>query len=113
MAPALTITEGASPFLLNLFRKIRTTDRELDQVQTNVAQVLVPISRIEFMDGTILKNVVLTTGTNRIPHNLKRELNGWWLTRQYGAAAVYETSSSNLTLDLNSSADVTVDIQVF
>lgn len=95
------------------FRKIRTDDRELDAVQSNVAASLTPISKVTFLDGAAVIGVELTTGVNRVGHNLKRNVTGWWITRQYAAADIFETGSSNLTLDLDASADVTVDLWVY
>lgn len=75
--------------------------------------MLTPISKVLLLDGTRLKDVVLAIGSNRIEHNLKRPIEGWFITRKNAAADVYETDATSLTLSLTSSAAVTVDIWVY
>lgn len=62
----------------------------------------------------VLKNVVLSTGDNVINHLLSRNQQGWFLADIQGSATIYRSAPFNdLTLTLNSSAGVTVNIGVF
>lgn len=91
--------------------------QELGMMQTQWASVLNPIVANPSLNSIILKNIALIAGANSVPHKLGRKLQGWRLIRLRAAASVHDTQDSNqmpqLTLDLVSSAPVTVDIEVF
>lgn len=99
------------------FTKINTPDRLLNQIQDNIGQIVNPLTAIPLNSGNLLQNVMLISGTTAVNHKLGRALIGWFITRQRGAAAVYDVQDSNstptLTLDLVSSAQVVVDLFVF
>jgi hypothetical protein len=99
------------------FGKVHTANRELNQVQENVARALAPIFGNPIVDGVLLTGVVLASGANVISHTLDRKLVGWIIIRQRALAQVYDTQDSNatpaLTLQLQASAPVTVDLYVF
>lgn len=69
------------------------------------------------LNCVLLKNVSLTTGANIINHRLGRALQGWYPVRIRAAATFFDTQDTNqtptLTLNLNSSAAVVVDLVVF
>jgi hypothetical protein len=96
---------------------IATTDRVINQIQTNVSKVVNPLTTVPLNSGFILESIPLTTGANSVNHLLGRALVGWFIVRQRSAATVYDTQDTNptptLTLNLVSSADVSVDIFVF
>jgi hypothetical protein len=85
--------------------------------QTTWASALNPIIQNPANNSIILKNVVLTAGSNTINHKLGRPLQGWKPTRLRSAATLYDTQDANqtpqLTLVLVASAPVTVDLEVF
>ena len=97
--------------------KIQTTDRVMNQLQDNIANLLEPISDNVLLPGIILKNVALAVGSNTIQHQLGRLLLGWFIVRQRASASIYDTQDTNqsptTTLLLTSSAVVKVDIYVF
>ena len=88
-----------------------------DLAQTQWAQQLNPILSNPTVNNLILKNVVLTAGTNVINHKLSRPLQGWNPTRVRALATIYDLQDTNqtpqLTLVLVSSANVTIDLVVF
>lgn len=94
------------------FRKIRTDDRELDQVQSNIANVLTPISKAKIIDGAYV-DVVLVSGTNRVGHKLNRKPEGWVIGDRDSAADVYRTAWDDRTVDLVSSGDLSCRIWFF
>ena len=62
----------------------------------------------------ILKNVSLVIGNNVINHLLGKVQQGWIITDIQGVSDIYRSAPFNaLTLTLNSSAVVTVNIGVF
>lgn len=85
--------------------------------QNSWARVLNPILIKPQNSSSILQSVSLVTGANVINHKLGQPLQGWNIVRQRAAASIYDEQDSNprpnLTLVLVSSADVSVDIEVF
>lgn len=97
--------------------KVQTTDRVVNQLQDNIANLVEPLSGNPLLSGIILKNVALAAASNTIQHGLGRLLLGWFIVRQRASASIYDTQDTNptptTTLRLTSSAVVTVDIYVF
>lgn len=89
----------------------------LPLMQTQWAQQLDPVVSNQLVNGILLQSVFLSTGANSINHKLGRKLIGWVVTRKRASAEIYDTQDTNsmpqLTLNLNSSAPVTVDIWCF
>lgn len=78
------------------------------------AAELNPVLANPATNPTILKSVVLSTGTNVINHLLGRTQQGWFLVDRQGTGDIYRNGPfNNLTLSLHSSASVTVNIAVF
>lgn len=98
-------------------RRVQSQTRELNQVQYNVAQVLEPLSQQPLAYGNLLKSVVLAVGDNNVNHLLSVPLTGWIVTRKRANSDIFDKQDTNqtpqLTLVLNSSAAVTVDLFVF
>jgi len=92
--------------------------RIINQLQQNIQGSFGPLVGNIQNDSQILENVSLTTGSNIINHRLGRNLKGWKITRMRSQfSSIYDTQDSNpspnLTLLLNSSVNVVVDIEVF
>lgn len=98
-------------------RKVQTTDREVNQLQSNVAEILDPLSSNPVTQGQILSSVALAAGANSINHKLNRTLIGWFLVRKRSVAVIYDQQDTNtqpaVTLALQASVADTVDIYVF
>lgn len=81
------------------------------------AAMLNPILTNPLVSGRAIQNVSLTTGNNVVNHKLGRKLQGWVITGIDGVASIYDTQASNQlsarTLNLVSSADVTISLWVF
>lgn len=95
----------------------QTQDRQLNQFQLSLASALQPITSNPAAAPVFLKNVQLSTGTNRITHLLDRTLQGWVVVRQRASATLYDIQDTNpnqnQTLLLVASAPVSVDLMVF
>lgn len=90
----------------------------MDQMQTLWASILNTFINKPALQVDILKNVSLVSGANIINHKLGRSLQGWYPTRFHGSfAEIYDTQDTNqtpqLTLNLNASANVIIDLVVF
>lgn len=95
----------------------KSDDTSFTLMQTSWANKLNPIIAQPQSSGVLLKQVSLKAGDNTIDHKLGRKLQGWQLVRVRAAATIYDKQDANqlqdLTLVLNSSAPVVVDIFVF
>lgn len=88
------------------------------QLQTKWASIINPLLKNPTNDASLLQNVVMISGNNVINHKLGRKLQGWIPVRYHGVyAQLYDTQDTNqtpqLTLNLNASAPVVVDLLVF
>lgn len=99
------------------FQKLYTGDSDLDRVQAEVAKALDNL-QLDILEGELLESVALVTGqANEVAHKLGRKLTGWQVVRQRADARIWDQQDDNnrpeLTVDLRSSANVTVDLWVF
>lgn len=96
---------------------MQSDSEQLSMMQTRWASIINPVLGNPLVDGAVLKQVALTSGSNVVNHKLGRKLQGWFITRLRAASDIYDTQDSNtipeLTLQLEASADATVDIYVF
>ena len=94
---------------------LQQTDlRDLSLLQTKWKSILDPVISNPMTNMTLLKNIVLTTGTNVINHHLGQMQQGWVIIDIQAAATIYRNAPFNsLTLSLSSSANVTVSLGVF
>lgn len=94
-----------------------TTDTTLSLMQSGWASLLNPLLSNPVNNGILLKSLVIKSGSNVINHKLGRKLQGWIIVRKRASADIYDTQDSNttptLTLSLQSSADVIIDLYVF
>lgn len=94
-----------------------TDDKDFGLMQTRWASEINPLLLSPFLQGRLIQNVSLSTGDNVVNHGLNRKLQGWVLVRQRAAATIYDKQDlnqiPNLTLTLNTSANVSVDLYVF
>ena len=95
----------------------QSDEQPMTLMQTAWASKLNPVLANAITQGLLLKSVVLLAGANQINHKLGRALQGWLIVRSRSLASVYDLQDGNktptLTLSLQSSATVTVDLYVF
>jgi hypothetical protein len=92
--------------------------QDWSMAQNTWATQLNPVISSPLSTPTILKQVHLALGANTVNHKLGQTLQGWFVTRYYGSwAQIYDTQATNqtpqLTLNLNASSAVIVDLVVF
>lgn len=94
--------------------KVRNQDSLFEQDARSVAR---DYNSTPIVNGIMLKDVVLTTGTTRVPHRLGRPFIGWKVVDQNAAGNVYrDTSDTNRLQDalpLKATAAMTVTLWVF
>lgn len=103
---------------LKAFRRIRTDREDVKQLQDAVAASLQQVVNKEILDGRLIEDVALVTGSvQSVDHKLDRELKGYIVVKQSASAIVWDSQGSNdlsaKTLHLNVSANVTVSLWVF
>ena len=91
--------------------------QDLQLMQTSWASQLNPLLSNPMSNASILYGVVLASGDNVINHKLGQKLIGWNIIGRNSAASVYDKQATNstpqLTLVLNASAAVTINLAVF
>jgi hypothetical protein len=88
----------------------------LAQMQITWASQLNPVLSNLLVQGKLLTNIALNSGSNAVSHTLGRTPNGWFLVAPQGPATVYQASyqiNPTYTLTLTSNIAVTTDIWVF
>ena len=103
---------------LRSLKKSSFEDRETAKLQTNMEIWTQQITNVPIIDGVLLRDIELTTGSvNKIEHKLGRKLIGWMIAGQNANAVVWDSQSNNTTpnstVDLNCSANVTINLWVF
>lgn len=91
----------------------QTDNKQLSLMQTAWKLILTPFLRNPVLQGITLSGITLQNGSNTINHLLGRQLQGWIITRQNGAASVYDSGATDLTLTLVSNATITINLYVF
>lgn len=103
--------------VLPKYNVLNVKDPDLATVQRNLVRVLQPIFNTPILGGNLLTQQPLAVGANSINHGLGRNLNGWMIVRKRASADIWDSQDANqtpqLTLALNSSAAVVVDIYCF
>ena len=104
---------------IRLAPNVTVTDKNINDVQNNIAQCLNQITNKDQLDSVIIKNIVLFPGVvNNVSHNLSRTLQGWYVVRTHGSYnQVWDNQdanpSPNLTVWLLTPIQVTVDLLCF
>ncbi len=109
---------GAKTGSLTDFKKVGSTDGELQKVQQNVENAISPIIRKEIIDGVLLRDVCLEPSiSNEVKHSLGRKPLGWTIVRKRADARIWDVQDYNRnptkTLSLAVSHSVKVDIWIF
>lgn len=99
--------------MVEAFKKIQSDDRVQNTLQDHVASVFDDLTSIPLLQGHLLSNVSLTTGSNAINHKLQGKLTGWFLTDIVSPAQIYKASSTVTTLTLVTDADTIISLWVF
>lgn len=88
---------------------------KLDQMQKNVVGAINNINQVPFLNGNLLKDVSVSASQVSIEHKLKRDYQGFFITKINANANVWISSDSeaNLFIKLTASGNCTVDIWVF
>jgi len=98
------------------FKRLHANHPEVAALEANVRDTLEPLLRRELLDGRLIEDAALTTGTgNDLLHKLGRVPKGWIVVKQNAQADVWENANATpaKVLTLQTSANVTVSLWVF
>ena len=100
---------------LKALKQIATKNQELDRVQDNIQTFSEVLTKIPFLDGVLLEDVILTTTEKLINHTLGRKPLGWIIVKKNAAQDIYESGTTLQTrfLSLTAAGTVTVNLWVF
>lgn len=103
---------------LRRFESLAVADRDLTRVQERLQDTLLPVMDASIIDGLLITDQVLASGTTSIiSHKLGRDIVGWIVVGKNAAQHVYDVQSSNDNPDkflyLTAGGTVTVDLWVF
>lgn len=97
--------------------QFNTTDRILAMLQSQWANSLDPVLANPLVQGQLLPNITVATGSNTINHKLSRKLQGYIVVMQSAPATFYDTQATNptpaQTLQLVSSGPAVLTLWVF
>lgn len=100
------------------FYKIISQDSILNRIQDAIGEVLNLIVKKPLVDGELVKEVDLLSGSdNYVNHRLNRPITGWVIVRKDSNANIYESATANALpskhIILVTTANSTVDIWFF
>lgn len=97
------------------FRRLQTSDRDLNLLQDHLKETLDSILACPLLDAQRLSAVSLASGTNTVGHGLGRRYVSWGWLRPSAAATLYEVPSPDPTkfIAIVASAPLVVDLLVF
>lgn len=99
------------------FKKINTSLRELDKVQSNISDYVQPLTNNPMLDGLILTEVDVSTSSTIVNHGLGRDIRGWFIVNKDSNINVWAVSSEQsfpgTQLVLTASGTGIVSIYVF
>jgi hypothetical protein len=97
---------------MRAYKKIRTGEYKIDQVQENISQFVAQFSTNPLLNGILHKEKTINT-TLALEHKLGRIPLGYLIIKKNSNSVIWNGSITSTLLNLESSASVVVDIWVF
>ena len=99
-------------------KTINHDDLNTSFIQDNAKKAIDQLQGKDIIDGLLLKNISLVSGTDKIiQHGLGRQWLGWIPVRKSATCDIFESSTINSALQstiiLRASANVTISLWVF
>lgn len=97
------------------FRKINTPDENLMRVQSAIAEVVDPLTRLPLLNTTLIQNVAIGTSPTAVAHGLNRQPLGFWVVDKTITTDVWRSVSAapGKLLMLQAGTATTISIIVF
>jgi hypothetical protein len=97
---------------LKPFQKINVDDYELNKIQDNTEACLQQFIQQTILQGNLVKNVTLVSGSNKVQHGLARTPILVMIGLPSTQATVWKTAMDEKQLTISTSADTTVSFWV-
>ena len=97
-------------------RKLKSTDRVLNQYQDSSASSIDSIIKTPILDGTLITGIELASGvTTAIEHKLNRTIRGWIIVDKDANCNIFSpnTTLRDKIISLQANANVTISLWVF
>lgn len=100
------------------YKKILTSNQELNRIQDSIANELERLQFLQFFaNGKLIEGVAVGTSNTEITHGLNQEVRGWFLVKQDTDTRVWqpstETPAPKQSFYLRASASCTISIIIF
>lgn len=96
------------------YKKLSSLDPVVKQLQENIEQAINPVLTKEIINGILIKDIVLTTGSvDKVNHKLGRNPIGYIVVKRNANSVIWESAMDSRTISLNCSANVTVTLWIF
>lgn len=97
------------------FKRFVSQNSELTMLQSKLQEFFAPLLANPTLDGTLLTNIQLVAGENKVEHKLQRAALGWIVVSKNATCDIWEPSKdlSKAFITLQSSAPVTISLWVF
>ena len=96
-----------------IFRRLVVKDRDLMDVQSQIASTFNPLLKLSILDYVPIQDVKVTAAGVDVEHLLARKPLGWYVVDNTADARVWRTDWNERSITLRSSADTTISIIVF
>lgn len=94
-------------------KQLNSSDRVVQQMQSNTAEAIQNIEKSHFQDGNLLTSITLVSGQdNQVSHKLARQPQLWVLTDQNTNTTVWRTAWDSTFLTLQCGANCTINLWV-
>lgn len=101
---------------IKAFKRVNTTNPEINRLQESVNNVFKQILDQQILSSNIITNIRLTSSsTTSIDTKLSEPIKGWIIIRKDTNSSIWENRglTNNRTLALECDADVIIDLLVF
>lgn len=89
-----------------------TSMEEISRIISDITEAWNNLARDKFLERRVITTAVFA-GANVIGHALDREVSGYIITKQNAAASFYLVNNTKQTITLYSSANVTIQMEVW
>ncbi len=98
--------------MIPAFRKVKTDQRDVEQLQVNVGQQFAAMRDCPFLSGATI-SAALVSGDNVVNNPLGRTIQGYMVTDRDSDATVYRSASDLRTITLVASAPINISLWIF
>jgi hypothetical protein len=95
------------------FKQINTADRDLQLIQSNIENAISQVISSALLNGRLINDISLVSGSNKVEHKLNRVPQGYIITEQNASTIVYASAKDDKFISLESSVTCKVSLWIF